>query len=128
MEWAEKHPSEVLNATLTQDQLHNSTQLFYILMMLVEGPALTRVINAGQGQGLNAWRMLVAEHEPKSSARNVGDLVAILQYNFGNDLISGFETFDRLIAEYDRRNPNPCLLYTSPSPRDRTRSRMPSSA
>ena len=26
------------------------------------------------------------------------------------------------------RNPNICLLYTSPSPRDRTRSRMPSSA
>ena len=30
----------------------------------------------------------------------------------------------------DRANdaPNTCLLYTSPSPRDRTRSRMPSSA
>ena len=26
------------------------------------------------------------------------------------------------------KEPNPCLLYTSPSPRDRTRSRMPSSA
>ena len=26
------------------------------------------------------------------------------------------------------RKPNSCLLYTSPSPRDRTRSRMPSSA
>ena len=25
-------------------------------------------------------------------------------------------------------SPSPCLLYTSPSPRDRTRSRMPSSA
>ena len=25
-------------------------------------------------------------------------------------------------------NPTSCLLYTSPSPRDRTRSRMPSSA
>ena len=25
-------------------------------------------------------------------------------------------------------HPDPCLLYTSPSPRDRTRSRMPSSA
>ena len=25
-------------------------------------------------------------------------------------------------------SPNTCLLYTSPSPRDRTRSRMPSSA
>ena len=31
---------------------------------------------------------------------------------------------------YQRRQmmPNVCLLYTSPSPRDRTRSRMPSSA
>ena len=27
-----------------------------------------------------------------------------------------------------RQHPNTCLLYTSPSPRDRTRSRMPSSA
>ena len=27
-----------------------------------------------------------------------------------------------------RRSVNGCLLYTSPSPRDRTRSRMPSSA
>ena len=28
----------------------------------------------------------------------------------------------------ERKNYRPCLLYTSPSPRDRTRSRMPSSA
>ena len=28
----------------------------------------------------------------------------------------------------DPNTPNTCLLYTSPSPRDRTRSRMPSSA
>ena len=39
----------------------------------------------------------------------------------------------RIISEYlDERFPHPpllpCLLYTSPSPRDRTRSRMPSSA
>ena len=27
-----------------------------------------------------------------------------------------------------RRNSNPCLLYTSPSPRDKRQSRMPSSA
>ena len=38
------------------------------------------------------------------------------------------QTFDQ--AEYDRAlaEQRPCLLYTSPSPRDRTRSRMPSSA
>ena len=36
---------------------------------------------------------------------------------------SGFE--DGLFAAW---RGDPCLLYTSPSPRDRTRSRMPSSA
>ena len=36
-------------------------------------------------------------------------------------------TFDCLVIKHDRP-PRGCLLYTSPSPRDRTRSRMPSSA
>ena len=31
-------------------------------------------------------------------------------------------------ANFKRAKQTPCLLYTSPSPRDRTRSRMPSSA
>ena len=35
----------------------------------------------------------------------------------------GEEFYDRVLLEY-----GDCLLYTSPSPRDRTRSRMPSSA
>ena len=32
------------------------------------------------------------------------------------------------LAIVDARDTGTCLLYTSPSPRDRTRSRMPSSA
>ena len=32
------------------------------------------------------------------------------------------------MADYRRYEAYTCLLYTSPSPRDRTRSRMPSSA
>ena len=38
---------------------------------------------------------------------------------------TGQNTFDVYRADEQR---TPCLLYTSPSPRDRTRSRMPSSA
>ena len=34
------------------------------------------------------------------------------------------QKFDKTLSD----DLNPCLLYTSPSPRDRTRSRMPSSA
>ena len=40
------------------------------------------------------------------------------------DKITEIEAFIKDIPE----DPNTCLLYTSPSPRDRTRSRMPSSA
>ena len=38
--------------------------------------------------------------------------------------------FSKFVKRLDEITPNPkdCLLYTSPSPRDRTRSRMPSSA
>ena len=40
----------------------------------------------------------------------------IIKLNIGNVGVFGFDP------------PEACLLYTSPSPRDRTRSRMPSSA
>ena len=47
----------------------------------------------------------------------IGQLITINSVKF----IFGFE-FDYIVANII------CLLYTSPSPRDRTRSRMPSSA
>ena len=43
----------------------------------------------------------------KSSARNVGDLLAILQFDFGRDIVTGFESCDRIVHEYDRRSRNP---------------------
>ena len=49
----------------------------------------------------------------------VHDLEAAIEY-YGRAF--GAEVCHREIVERD------CLLYTSPSPRDRTRSRMPSSA
>ena len=66
---------------------------------------------------------------------------------FGDDAAKGFENmtqedmalpFVRILGQLSPQvtdgdakyieNAKPCLLYTSPSPRDRTRSRMPSSA
>ena len=41
------------------------------------------------------------------------------------ETMDGFESFELLRPSSES---NTCLLYTSPSPRDRTRSRMPSSA
>ena len=57
--------------------------------------------------------------------------VEVEDYVFGNHsqmLIDPAE--DRLRSEFEgvQRSYIPCLLYTSPSPRDRQKSRMPSSA
>ena len=52
-----------------------------------------------------------------------------LNYVFSN--FNGDITFKKVIEDARAAGltePDPCLLYTSPSPRDRTRSRMPSSA
>ena len=50
--------------------------------------------------------------------------------------VLGLNDFDALVSELKEKNvsvifsalPDSCLLYTSPSPRDRQKSRMPSSA
>ena len=65
------------------------------------------------------------------NARNQGDLLVV---GLNSDKsVSKLKGPDRpIIAEKERQEMllglKPCLLYTSPSPRDRTRSRMPSSA
>ena len=43
-------------------------------------------------------------------------------------LMAGMNGMTPRLPREDELIPLPCLLYTSPSPRDRTRSRMPSSA
>ena len=57
---------------------------------------------------------------------------ALLQYsadtNVHSELHLTFGEALRYVFSRIQSNPNACLLYTSPSPRDRTRSRMPSSA
>ena len=60
----------------------------------------------------NADLQLIENHDPQVEKENF-------------DLLPGYEV--NLFAQ-EPMLANPCLLYTSPSPRDRTRSRMPSSA
>ena len=49
------------------------------------------------------------------------------QYTTATDNDAAEPLYNRL-AEFEKGATNVCLLYTSPSPRDRQKSRMPSSA
>ena len=48
--------------------------------------------------------------------------------HIGRDEINKHNMFIRFTCTPEQIIKNPCLLYTSPSPRDRQKSRMPSSA
>ena len=58
---------------------------------------------------------------------------SVINGNSGAELIDKFDTsefstkFGATVKDFEN-NPNICLLYTSPSPRDLSSSRMPSSA
>ena len=58
--------------------------------------------------------------DAKSIRKLIRKLSAAFRNSSGGGLIERFEEISKLLFT--------CLLYTSPSPRDRTRSRMPSSA
>jgi len=63
------------------------------------------------------WRMWYKDERAKKA----------LSYADSPDLYK-WQTHGNAISDRNGEGPKVCLLYTSPSPRDRTRSRMPSSA
>ena len=69
------------------------------------------------------WKLELIEQIENSLKNDPVELSNIEKKNYLRIKTSGHIDFDKQIYLY-----NFCLLYTSPSPRDRTRSRMPSSA
>ena len=61
---------------------------------------MNRVINAGTGESLEAWRSLVQYHEPVTGTRNVGMLLELLSFNFEGDILSRLEVFERDLQRY----------------------------
>ena len=62
-----------------------------------------------------------------TKARIAVNLLHVVPGNVGGSEEYSVETL-RAVAESRPEEIEPCLLYTSPSPRDRQKSRMPSSA
>ena len=95
-------------------------------------PSVTTVLGQTQPkekqESLERWRQKVGREEAKRITREAGDRGTAMHY-YLEQLIQGTPTKD-LTTRGKEAEPMAkiCLLYTSPSPRDRTRSRMPSSA
>ena len=92
-------------------------RLFGVPNIIIDGKEVT--LRSKRSFGLIAY--LHSEDKPVSRK----DLVELL-WASNNQPASG--NLRVLLYQLHKLLPKSCLLYTSPSPRDRTRSRMPSSA
>ena len=63
------------------------------------------------------WKDVELTEKGEKEAKNAGELIKNEKFNV-----------DLVYTSLLKRAVNTCLLYTSPSPRDRQKSRMPSSA
>ena len=103
MKAAEQNPEgDVRNVTMANDmQRQASRTLFTLLLHSVKGVALDKVINSGEGEGIQAWRNLVERYEPKALARQAGTLQALLQWSFAGDILERLESWEREVARYE---------------------------
>ena len=94
----------------------------------------TREVRLPKGPAKLAFQEVSAQIRPETaSLRNLTTArdFWVAEQNFDFDLLTPQKLLEKYVGErvtVVRSVPKACLLYTSPSPRDRTRSRMPSSA
>ena len=117
-----KNLSGIADVTYSIDstQSHNP-----ITLNVVERATALPIVNFGGISG-NIWFQLGVT---ENNFRGMGDTaLAFYQNNNGRHAGQIFFQKPRILSSNWGYSLNLCLLYTSPSPRDRTRSRMPSSA
>ena len=101
------------------------TQIWSQDMAIDLGTANTLVVLKGKGVVLNEPSVVaVVDNKGKKSVLAVGDEAKTMLGRTPGNIQAIRPLRDGVIADFVVT----CLLYTSPSPRDRTRSRMPSSA
>ena len=89
------------NRFLSASERALSTQLYFVLVMLLRNRALDIAYNAGVAEGLEAYRRLHQQYHPKVASRYVGSLSAILATRFGSDIEAELESFDKVVRRYE---------------------------
>ncbi len=85
------------------DGSDQSTQLYYMLVLLTQHRALDRVQAAGEGEGGVAWRMLHEQWEPKTRSRWTSMLLGILNGKFRGEAQADIEHLERSVRLFEKQ-------------------------
>ena len=94
--------ASITNSALPARDQRVSTQLYYMLVLLLEGSAQRLLEHAGDGEGLLSWRRLVAEYEPATAGRETSVLLEVLAQTFKGDVRGSFDEVEVKIRRYER--------------------------
>jgi hypothetical protein len=68
------------NAALDPNAIPLSKKLHYMLTQLMKGTPLDIPLNCGEGEGVEAWRRLINEYDPRAQgSQKTGQLMEILR-------------------------------------------------
>ena len=101
LERVEASKVPVPNRFLKENERAMSSQLYFVLVMLLRNRALDIAYNAGVAEGLEAYRRLRQQYHPRVASRYVGSLSAILATKFGSDIEAELESFDKVVRRYE---------------------------
>ena len=105
MREAESRGVMALNSTMIEEHHRTaSAELYHMLLNLVRGPALDKVVNCGEFEGVEAWRQLCDRYDAKVRTRHASQLLTLLQWHFSGDILTRLEQFEREIVLYQQHS------------------------
>ena len=90
--------SGIVMSMVEEEERRAGRELKHILISMMRGLALDKVVNAGEFNGLDAWRLLTGRYDPKIKSRTAGQLVTLL------GSLEDFEKGSHALHHSHRRN------------------------
>ena len=91
----------IMNSALLARDQRVSTQLYYMLVLLLEDSAQRLLEHAGDGEGLLSWRSLLAEYEPATVGGETTLLLEVLAQTCKGDVRGSLDEFGVKIRKYE---------------------------
>ena len=92
---------EPLAVLVTPSDKQVNAQLFHVLAMLVKEVAMKKARNAPVGLGIEIWRLLCEEYEPRKRRKFLGMLSAILWVQLREPQGESLDNFQRQERAHD---------------------------